>query len=805
MIKFGLMSLSFHEIFFTDIPSVLTSPHENAFGADVKVEFNDQLCIYQRQQKGNPDTPPETIVGASSSSAKPKTASSLQLRMKPIINSSLKRDPAGIKKQLEPFHVDLDFDTKTGIISVNSTKHTPSGWQVECQKQLEAYVKDHCVVLENIKLPKEGIPDAITQLTNVQSEMPSFVFEFSKKKSSLSVAGSQDSVSYIQVKIEEISEQYTEIQVTITLRDEDHAFFTKLKLPKLKVIFPAVKVTSDSKSHTLQVVGSVKSTREFQSMIPELCMHNEVPVQIDQQVVHYLQNKGHQKLLAFIQKDSYPIAAHFVPGKQEMCFLCEQNQTELAQTAMENLKKTTVASRKSIPNSFQSLMPQLEDFAPLCQELESQNTVEIEIGNNNVIIAGFLQGVQQCERHLLHYIKDKCTVETTVSIEWGIWRLFQGHMKNRWQPIVEKCKQHDVQIQEPSDESNSLLMLKGDQTHVENISQEISNLQSRVCQKALERDQPGTCEFFRSDRARLCLDGIEKHSVTIEVTEADEDKVKGEQLTSATSKFKRKCTAQLPNSNKQITIYIGDITEFDKADVIVNAANDELKHIGGVAKAIADKGGPIIQDDSTNYVKKRGKLDTGDVWITERVGNLPCKALVHAVGPRWAGGFRKEEALLEKACSRSLFKVGVKYRSISFPAISSGVYGFPIDACAASMIKAFIEYSKKYPVVEMREIYIVLFKESDSSSFISALQKVLPPDSVHIDQAHPIVSHYPHPQLASPTASPGGQPSSRTSTGRRKKGNRVATSFTVDRVKLHKGGLLDVKVYHDKEYKLPIL
>ena len=774
----------------------MKSPHKSSFGDGVKVEFNDQLCIYQRQGKGYPATPPETTVGVSSSSAKPKTASSLallELKVKPIITLSLKRDPASLKKQLESFHVELDFDTKTGKILVNSTKHTPSGWQAECQKQLEAYVKDHYVVLENIRLPKEGMQDAATQLSNVQSEMPSFVFSFSESNT-LSVAGSQEIIVYIRGKIEEISEQYTETQVAISLREEDCTFFTDVKLPKLKEAFPVVTVTSDTKKHALQVVGSVKSTREFQKMLPELCMHKVVPVQIDRQIVDYLRNKGHQKLLAFIQKKSYPLAVHFVPGKQELLFLCEQHQTKLAEEAAENLKETTVVSRKSTPNSFQSLMPQLEDFDSLLKELESQNAVEIKIGNNNLIIAGFLQGVQQCERHLLHYIKEKCTVEMTVSIEWGIWRLFQYHMKSHWQPIVEKCKQHEVHVREPSDENNSLLTLKGDKTHVENISQDISNLQSRVCRKALERDQPGTCEFFRSDKARLCLDGIEKHNVTIEVTEAEEDEVMGEQLTSPTSKFKRKCTAQLPNSNKQIAIYIGDITEFDKADVIVNAANDELKHIGGVAKAIADKGGPLIQEDSTNHVKKRGKLDTGDVWVTERVGNLPCKALVHAVGPRWSGGFGKVKALLEKACFRSLNKVGAKHRSISFPAISSGVYGFPIDTCAESMIKAFVEYSIKHPAVAMCEIYIVLFKESDASAFISALQKALPLDSVHIDQAYPSVSHHPHPQPAYANTIPGGQPTFSTATGRRKKGNRGAASFSIDRVKLQKGGLLDVKV-----------
>ena len=78
----------------------------------------------------------------------------------------------------------------------------------------------------------------------------------------------------------------------------------------------------------------------------------------------------------------------------------------------------------------------------------------------------------------------------------------------------------------------------------------------------------------------------------------------------------------------------GDITEF-RADVIVNAANEELKHIGGVADSVLKKGGQVIQQESDRYVRSHGSLKPGEIWLSHVVGNLSCSALIHAVGPRW--------------------------------------------------------------------------------------------------------------------------------------------------------------------------
>ncbi|HUW20388.1 MAG TPA: macro domain-containing protein [Sedimentisphaerales bacterium] len=131
----------------------------------------------------------------------------------------------------------------------------------------------------------------------------------------------------------------------------------------------------------------------------------------------------------------------------------------------------------------------------------------------------------------------------------------------------------------------------------------------------------------------------------------------------------------------------GDITEIE-TDAIVNAANAQLILGGGVAGAIRKKGGPAIQQECN----KIGGTFVGGAVITTG-GNLKAKRVIHAVGPRMGEG--DEDNKLKNATLNSL-KVADKssLKSVAFPAISSGIFGFPIGRCAEIMLKTTVDYLK---------------------------------------------------------------------------------------------------------------
>ena len=170
-------------------------------------------------------------------------------------------------------------------------------------------------------------------------------------------------------------------------------------------------------------------------------------------------------------------------------------------------------------------------------------------------------------------------------------------------------------------------------------------------------------------------------------------------------------------SGKRLLLVHGDITE-EKVDAIVNAANSHLKHGGGVAAAISRKGGSSIQQESDEI----GFVDVGKAAVTGG-GNLPAKYVIHAVGPRWGEG--DEDEKLKNAVFASLNLGNEKEcSSISMPAISAGIFGFPKDRCAEILIQNIIEYIRSNPNSTLNEVRICLFDQPTLRAFQEAYEKI---------------------------------------------------------------------------------
>ena len=172
-------------------------------------------------------------------------------------------------------------------------------------------------------------------------------------------------------------------------------------------------------------------------------------------------------------------------------------------------------------------------------------------------------------------------------------------------------------------------------------------------------------------------------------------------------------------SGQHLEICQGDITR-ENADAIVNAANSQLMHGGGVAAAISRRGGDVIDRESREWVKINGPVTHGKPAVTSG-GNLPCKYVIHAVGPVWGDG--DEDAKLREAIHGCLTTAeGLNARSIAFPAISTGIYGFPVDRAAQIFMKTFKDYFKSHPRSILETIRVVLFDDMTAAVFSKAFQ-----------------------------------------------------------------------------------
>ncbi|MCD6358975.1 MAG: O-acetyl-ADP-ribose deacetylase [Dehalococcoidia bacterium] len=172
----------------------------------------------------------------------------------------------------------------------------------------------------------------------------------------------------------------------------------------------------------------------------------------------------------------------------------------------------------------------------------------------------------------------------------------------------------------------------------------------------------------------------------------------------------------------RLSLIQGDITQQD-TDAIVNAANSSLMGGGGVDGAIHRAGGSAILEECKEIVARHGRLPVGQA-VTTTGGRLKARYVIHTVGPMWRGGNRGEGETLASAYRQSLNEaVGKDLKSISFPSISTGVYGYPVAKAACVAIDTVIGFLKKEDI-SLEEVRFVLFDSNTYAVYEKTLNEL---------------------------------------------------------------------------------
>lgn len=170
----------------------------------------------------------------------------------------------------------------------------------------------------------------------------------------------------------------------------------------------------------------------------------------------------------------------------------------------------------------------------------------------------------------------------------------------------------------------------------------------------------------------------------------------------------------------RLSLIQGDITR-QATDAIVNAANSSLMGGGGVDGAIHRAGGPAILEECKKIRAERGPLPTGQAVITTG-GKLKAQYVIHTVGPIWGGGTRGEPELLASAYRESLqLAAERRLKSVSFPSISTGAYGYPVDEAAEVAMASVIAFLGEETSIQ--EVTFVLFDSHTYAAYSRALER----------------------------------------------------------------------------------
>ena len=659
----------------------------------------------------------------------------IQISIDPMIAKCIQENPTGLHDCMSSIHVQctLKTDKTSASISVSPTKTTESDWKKECKKSLESYI-DREYLREKIEIPQVAASSVFPILVSTQQH-GNFHFETHSDGSHAIVAGKRSAVETVQAKISSICKQ-TQTSETIPLKQRQYDFFTQVSQHKIGNK-ATIKCSPAKRSVTFS--GSVHEVSVLKRSIKDMVQHSAVSICVDEAVVRFIHTDGKQQFENMMKRKNIEAAIHVNMSVQPptLELLCSKQLTPHVQEFADKFPEKIVTTIIPLPTTV-TTPPVSQEFKEHCQHLCSEKHVSIQPKEDTLQICGFKDTVGDVKVSLENFIKKKCTVNQSFPVQKGIWRVFCGPMKKKWVKIEASCKDSDVLLTQPSDDEGKFVIgLKGDKTEVEKVIQAMTHLVKSVIITKVPLVGRQIRRYFIGEESdgRMKIPHIERSAkVCIEMCVVGEDMdthaPELENTTHTAPKIVKECTAEVVDM-KRITIYVGDITEF-RADVIVNAANEELKHIGGVADAILKKGGQEIQDASDVYVASHGKLTPGEVWLSRVVGHLQCSALIHAVGPRWQHSSSSPQ-LLRKVCSRCLEQAeAFMYNSIALPAISSGMFGCPIDQCANILISASVDFCRRQRHTRLDDINFVLFKHSDVPYFVKALQTHLSPRSVRL-------------------------------------------------------------------------
>ncbi|KAL0970100.1 hypothetical protein UPYG_G00237140 [Umbra pygmaea] len=479
---------------------------------------------------------------------------------------------------------------------------------------------------------------------------------------------------------------------------------------ELGEIVPGVKVTR-SESSQLVLEGSANDVRTARQLVTD-----RITLVLEQVVVEVSHN-----LLSFLRENyGRPGALGSLLG------LGGQVELELGDTELHLFSLTVEKlgqAEKALLAEFGEEKIDIPNCASLPAELRSNLDKKVMEMNQNrcrvvarygpdcrVLLLGHKKQVQELRDEIGVFLIEQSIVEETV-------RLPFPKIAENLPDLLEKCgvDYTGVTLHPSASSGHPSVVLCGPSVRVTQIRNQLGPILANLVHRTITIDQPGALRFFqgqgreyleRVGRSQQCFIQLSSQGNT--VSEAWDGQTPGEIMAAVRYRLQ---------GGLEVVVCQGDITK-EKADALVNAANETLDHAGGVAAALSRAGGPEVQRASTELVKQVGRLNTGRVVETTG-GNLPCKMLLHAVGPIGGSVGGNERPLLEKTVKTALHLAEtLELQTLAMPCISSGIFGVPLKVCSEAIVSAVRDFGRqqrtlrKVTLIDVSREAVIAMKEA---------------------------------------------------------------------------------------------
>ncbi|XP_026521207.1 poly [ADP-ribose] polymerase 14-like [Notechis scutatus] len=331
-------------------------------------------------------------------------------------------------------------------------------------------------------------------------------------------------------------------------------------------------------------------------------------------------------------------------------------------------------------------------------------------GDAEIIVAGYTKVVADVYQQISDFVEKNTHMHTVIPAKSVAMVQFIEEEK---QKVWCDLKKKGLIINFGLLPNQKNIVLSGPKVVVTEAVVKVKQMLSSLYSVNAVFDKPGVKDFFKNQEHHYVNLVKMEFSCLIRLQRDDEQNAENVQT-----------KVNLKNG-VVIEVCMGDLTSY-QADVVVNASNETLKHIGGLANALLKAAGPQLQDECDVLIQKCGALKPGCAVITG-AWNLPCKQVIHAVGPRWTSANKENCIQLLKKAVRESLKLAEKFnhRSIAMPAISSGIFGFPIKECTHFILTAIQETLEEFSENgSLKQIFLVDMAPQTIQAFSDALHKV---------------------------------------------------------------------------------
>ncbi|KAJ8320637.1 hypothetical protein KUTeg_002224 [Tegillarca granosa] len=357
-----------------------------------------------------------------------------------------------------------------------------------------------------------------------------------------------------------------------------------------------------------------------------------------------------------------------------------------------------------------------------------------EVNKNQILIYTMFKFAGEVREKMEDFLHENTIYEKQMSSPSGKMRFLLQYQKVNIDKIAKELKEHQVSIIMDSVK----IRIKGTDQGLKQAMAKIDDIAEMVKQKTHLIKKLSLAKYLLTDAGQESIKRVEKAKMCVIESEPCYSSCSQDNETEVIEKIDKSDYQDLAlcvtSDGQRIIARKGDITELD-VDVLVNAANSDLQHDGGLAKAIVQKGGMSIQDECNDFIRRNhDSLYEGEIYCSAP-GNLKCKVIAHAVGPIWKGGNQNEDELLREAVFKSLEESEERgHKSIAIPALCSGVFGYPVSQATKVITESVRDFFRDYQPVYIKDVFLCDVNEVNVEQFAKGLIEAFGKENVQIQK-----------------------------------------------------------------------